>query len=87
VPRFVAHYTEAERQLLQLRPGIISAGALLFASTQADRLDDVADPDRFYIEQLLHPRLLIDLEHAARRRALSDVVLVVRAVGYCARGA
>ena len=87
VARFVTCYTERERELLSVRPGIIGAGALLFASGQAARLDDAADPERFYIDELLHPRLELDLGYATQRCLRRDLALIRRAVGFCLRQA
>jgi lipopolysaccharide/colanic/teichoic acid biosynthesis glycosyltransferase len=62
VPRFLDCYTDAERQLLRARPGIIGPGALLFASAQANELDGPCDPDGYYAAHHLHPKLTLDLD-------------------------
>jgi lipopolysaccharide/colanic/teichoic acid biosynthesis glycosyltransferase len=67
VPRFVAHYTPAERGLLDVRPGIIGPGAVLFAATQCGELDATADPDEFYVRHHLHPKLALDLDYLVVR--------------------
>jgi lipopolysaccharide/colanic/teichoic acid biosynthesis glycosyltransferase len=80
VPRFVAHYTPAERGLLDVRPGIIGPGAVLFAATQCGELDATADPDEFYVRHHLHPKLALDLDYLRARGAARDLRMVAAAV-------
>ena len=81
VPRFVAHYTRAERRLLEVRPGIIGPGAVLFAAAQCDELDVAADPDEFYVRHHLHPKLALDLEYLRVRGVTRDLRMLAAAVG------
>ena len=77
VPRFVAHYTPAERQqLLAVRPGVIGPGALLCATEQSGELDSAADADDFYIRHHLHPKLTLDAAYLADRRIARDLRLI-----------
>jgi lipopolysaccharide/colanic/teichoic acid biosynthesis glycosyltransferase len=80
VPRFVAHYSRAERGLLDVRPGIIGPGAVLFAAEQCDELDAAADPDEFYIRHHLHPKLALDLDYLRARGVACDLRMVAAAV-------
>jgi lipopolysaccharide/colanic/teichoic acid biosynthesis glycosyltransferase len=80
VPRFVAYYTRAERGLLDVRPGIIGPGAVLFAGTQCDELDTATDPDEFYVRHHLHPKLALDLEYLRGRGVGRDLRMVAAAV-------
>jgi lipopolysaccharide/colanic/teichoic acid biosynthesis glycosyltransferase len=83
VSRFIRQYTVDERMLLQVRPGIIGPGAVLFASEQAAELDAVDEPDAFYIAHHLHPRLTLDLDYLAHRTLRRDLALVLRAIMIC----
>jgi lipopolysaccharide/colanic/teichoic acid biosynthesis glycosyltransferase len=80
VPRFVVHYTPAERDLLDVRPGIIGPGAVLFAAAQCDELDTAADPEEFYVRHHLHPKLALDLEYLRGRGVARDLRMVAAAV-------
>jgi lipopolysaccharide/colanic/teichoic acid biosynthesis glycosyltransferase len=79
VPRFVPHYTRAERALLAVRPGIIGPGAVLFAAEQSTELDTAEDPDGFYTDHHLHPKLALDLAYLADRRVRRDLGLIAAA--------
>jgi lipopolysaccharide/colanic/teichoic acid biosynthesis glycosyltransferase len=80
VERFIPYYTPAEREMLRVRPGIIGPGALLFATDQSQELDAADDPDAYYVEHHLHPRLDLDIEYLAHRTLRRDLSLVARAV-------
>ena len=79
VPRFLPHYTARERELLRVRPGVLGPGALLFAAQQCDELCGADDPDAYYVQHHLHPKLALDLAYLADRRLRTDVELVLRA--------
>lgn len=85
VPRFIPYYTGAERQILQVRPGIIGPGAVLFASGQDSELDAVDDADAYYVAHHLHSRLALDLHYFADRTVRRDLTLLIRALGVCVR--
>jgi lipopolysaccharide/colanic/teichoic acid biosynthesis glycosyltransferase len=78
VPRYVAHYTDDEREILSVRPGLTGPGQVFFTTDQAGELDAVADPDRHYIERQLHPKLAIDLDYLRRRSLLLDLAILAR---------
>jgi lipopolysaccharide/colanic/teichoic acid biosynthesis glycosyltransferase len=85
VSRFIRDYTAEERTLLQVRPGIIGPGAVLFACEQAAQLDVVDEPEAFYIAHHLHPRLTLDLDYVTNRTMRRDLALVGRALMICVR--
>jgi len=84
VERFMPYYTVAEQRLLSVRPGLLGPGALLFAQRQCAELDTVSDPDAYYVTNQLHPKLALDLGYLIDRRLVSDLRLVLRAVGVAA---
>lgn len=79
VPRFLEHYSDAERQLLRVRPGVIGPGALLFAHDQAGELDAADDPDLVYVTHHLHPKLALDLDYVCHRTLRRDLSLLAGA--------
>ena len=87
VERYVAHYTDEERLLLTVRPGLTCPGQLHFTEHQADELDEASDPETFYVEQQLHPKLALDLGYLRQRSLRTDlgvlwatVVMLLRAL-------
>lgn len=78
VPRYVACYDPAERVVLHVRPGLTGPGQLHFAAEQADALDAVSDPERYYVSRQLHPKLALDLDYLRRRTLRRDLRLLLR---------
>ncbi len=84
VARYVAHFTAEERQLLTVRPGLTGPSAVYFTTDQASELDGVVDPDAYYIEHQLHPKLALDLEYLRRRSVTADIGILWRTVSVLA---
>ena len=80
VERYTRYYSEEERRVLTVRPGVLGAGALLFVGSQADELDVAADPEAHYIRHHLHPKLACDLAYLDDRGLFADLRLGWRTV-------
>lgn len=77
-PRYVAHYTAEQRQLLTLRPGITSPASLEYRDESA--LLDGQDWETIYLTKILPHKLHIELDYAQSRTLFSDIVLILRSV-------
>ena len=84
VARYVAQFSAEERQLLAVRPGLTGPSAVYFTTDQASELDGVSDPDAYYIEYQLHPKLALDLDYLRRRSVTADIGILRRTVGILA---
>jgi lipopolysaccharide/colanic/teichoic acid biosynthesis glycosyltransferase len=80
VERYREFYTVEELLLLGVRPGMTGPGQLFFTTHQSVELDEVDDPETFYIEHQLHPKLAMDLEYLRRRGLWTDLVVVGRTI-------
>jgi lipopolysaccharide/colanic/teichoic acid biosynthesis glycosyltransferase len=78
-PRYVAHYTDAQRALLSVRPGVTGAATLEYRNEEAV-LAQVPDDRReaFYLESLLPKELAVELEYVANWTFRRDMVIIVR---------
>jgi len=66
---------------------VLGPGALLFVEEQARGLDTAADPEAYYVNHVLHPKLAADLAYLDNRRLSHDLMLLLRtARALCARG-
>ena len=79
VPRFLPAYHAEELQLLQVRPGLTGPGQISYTqwSTPAD---ETTDPESFYLQVQLHPKLALDLDYLRRRSLRTDVTTLTRTV-------
>lgn len=88
VPAIVdRYYTERQRRLLQVPPGITGPGQIHYTRDQVHRIPDAVDADEWYAQHLLAEKLDIDLEYLERRTALSDARIILDTVRLMARSA
>lgn len=84
--RYVAGYTEAQRAVLQTRPGLTDPASLAWAD-EAATLATFADPHRAYTEMVLPRKLALSLAYLERRTVWSDLAVVTRTAAHVARAA
>lgn len=77
-PRYVALYTQEQRQVLAVRPGITSAASLTYRDESTLLAGE--DWERRYIQEIMPHKLAIDLDYNARRTLASDLNLIMRTV-------
>lgn len=77
-PRYVRLYSEEQRQVLAIRPGITSAASLYFRN-ESDLLSG-PDPEGTYVHSILPQKLAIELEYVRSRSMLSDVRVILHTI-------
>ena len=77
-PNFVTHFTPAQREVLSVKPGLTGPGQIVYTTSQAERLEQAEDPNRFYIETILPEKLAIDLEYIRTRSFIGDLKILGR---------
>jgi lipopolysaccharide/colanic/teichoic acid biosynthesis glycosyltransferase len=77
VPKYVAHYTERQRRVLSVRPGITGVCQLEFKDEEG-LLAGREDVERFYIEELMPRKLELDLRYIDERTLLGDFLLILK---------
>jgi lipopolysaccharide/colanic/teichoic acid biosynthesis glycosyltransferase len=75
-PRYVALYTDKQRQILSVRPGITSAASLAYR--QEERMLSGPDWEITYRTRVMPAKLAIDLDYISRRSILTDLWLLLR---------
>ncbi len=75
-PRYVAHYTLEQRQVLVVRPGITGAASLAYRSEE--RLLHGPDWETCYLNEIMPAKLALELDYLCRRTLWTDVGLIVR---------
>jgi lipopolysaccharide/colanic/teichoic acid biosynthesis glycosyltransferase len=77
-PRYVVHYTPAQRQVLRVRPGITSPASLRYRDESS--LLAGQDWERVYVEQIMPHKLAIELDYLAGRSLFTDLGLIAQTV-------
>ncbi len=75
VPRYVALYTQEQRRVLDVRPGITDPASIEYRDESAV-LAAAADPERAYVQEVMPHKLAINLAYQARRTLASDVGVI-----------
>ena len=76
VPRYVALYTPAQREVLSVRPGITDPASVAFRDESA-LMGQQEDPERYYVEVIMPHKLKLNLEYLAERTLASDVRVIL----------
>ncbi len=80
VPRYVCFYTEAQRQVLALTPGITDPASLTYFD-ESGLLTGAPDPERVYVERIMPEKIRLNLEYATHRSLWADLRVVASTVG------
>ncbi len=74
-PRYVAHYTEQQREVLNSRPGVTGPAQIAFRN-EPERLRTASDPEAIYLREIMPAKLAIDLEYLRRRTVWTDLGMI-----------
>jgi lipopolysaccharide/colanic/teichoic acid biosynthesis glycosyltransferase len=86
VPHYVAMFTEEERQILTVRPGMTD-WASLWNSDEGAVLAGSADPERTYVEKIRPEKIRLQLLYVRKRSMRTDLSIVVWTAGVVMFGA
>ncbi len=75
-PRYVAGYSEEQRELLQVRPGITSPASVHFR--REEEVLSGPEWERTYVERVLPEKLALDRKYVQNRTLAGDVRIVLR---------
>ena len=79
-PRIVAdHYTQIDRETLQVRPGLTSPGSI-YNYTHGETLVDSSAPERCYVERLLPLKLSMERAYVRKASLTYDLALIGRTI-------
>lgn len=85
VPRYVALYTPAQRNVLAVRPGITDYASLAYRN-ENDLLRGADDPERIYIEEIMPKKLELNRRYIENIGVLTDIRLIISTVLAVAKG-
>lgn len=86
-PHFVEFYTPLQRQVLDMRPGLVGPSQIQGRDEVEDYPDGIKDTERYYVEHILPPKLARDLEYVQTTTFWHDMGLLVRGLWATVRGA
>ncbi|MDP6444426.1 MAG: sugar transferase [Pirellulaceae bacterium] len=77
VPRYVAEYTDRQRDVLKLTPGVTDPASIRYFR-ESDLLAEADDPEAVYIDEIMPEKIRLNLEYAERSSVTADVGVLVR---------
>jgi len=78
-PNFVKYYSESDRRVLEVKPGIFGINQLLFRR-EAELYPEGVDPEEFYVSQIMPRKLANDIEYLQRSTFATDLALLIKCV-------
>jgi lipopolysaccharide/colanic/teichoic acid biosynthesis glycosyltransferase len=77
-PHYVALYTPEQRRVLSVLPGITSAASVAYRNEE--EMLEGADWETTYVTKIMPEKLRLELEYIDRKRAGSDMMIIMRTV-------
>jgi lipopolysaccharide/colanic/teichoic acid biosynthesis glycosyltransferase len=77
VPRYVAAFRDAYREILTVKPGMTDYAAIEYRD-ENELLSGVADPERKYLEEILPAKIHLYRKYLANRSLATDISLICR---------
>jgi lipopolysaccharide/colanic/teichoic acid biosynthesis glycosyltransferase len=76
VPRYVAHYTESQRRVLSIRPGITDYASLHYFH-ESDLLAKSGNPEETYLKEVLPAKLQLNLAYLQSHSFWGDIRIIL----------
>ena len=76
VPKYVALYTEEQREILKVRAGITDYASIEF-SNENDILSDEADPEKAYIEKIMPRKIELNKKYLSEISVITDIKIIL----------
>jgi lipopolysaccharide/colanic/teichoic acid biosynthesis glycosyltransferase len=81
VSRYVELYSEAQKRVLDLRPGITDLASIAYRH-ESELLEAQADPEAYYIQHIMPDKIRINLEYAAKASLWKNIQVVFATLGF-----
>lgn len=82
VPRYVNLYTEEQRKVLKIKPGITDLASLRYKD-ENELLGDKQDPEAFYINTVMPDKLSLNLEYMKKNNIIFDIYIIIKTIVKC----
>lgn len=77
VPKYVDLYTEAQRHVLDVRPGITDMASIKYIN-ENELLGKANNPEDYYIHTIMPDKLSINLEYIKNNSFMDDVTIIFK---------
>jgi lipopolysaccharide/colanic/teichoic acid biosynthesis glycosyltransferase len=77
VRQYVNLYTDEQKQVLSVRPGITDLASIAFRN-ESELLSNQEDPDNYYVNVIMPKKLQINLDYLKERTLIKDIGVIVK---------
>ena len=77
VPRYVELYTHAQREVLNVSPGITDLASIAYRN-ENDILAASQDPETTYVNEVMPAKIALNLQYIATRSLWKDILLIIQ---------
>jgi lipopolysaccharide/colanic/teichoic acid biosynthesis glycosyltransferase len=84
VPEMIARYTDVQRKVLHFTPGITAPGEIFFTTVQEPSIPAGVDPEQYFADVLLDPKIAIDVEYFSNQTWRTDIGILRETVALMA---
>lgn len=79
VRKYVELYTEDQKKVLTVRPGITSLSSIKYRN-ENEILSRSANPEQYYIDVIMQDKLAIELDYLEQRSLLTDIKVIFQTI-------
>lgn len=79
VRKYVELYTEEQKKLLTVRPGITSLSSIKYRN-ENEILSRSDNPEQYYIDVIMQDKLAIELDYLEQRSLLTDIKVIFQTI-------
>lgn len=80
VPKYVKMYTDEQRKVLSVRPGLTDYASLEYIN-ENEILGKAENPEQLYIQEIMPAKLELNLRYIAEKSLLTDLKIIFRTIG------
>ena len=82
VPRYVNMYTEEQRRVLDVKPGITDLASIRYRD-ENELLAQAENPDEFYINTIMPDKLALNVEYINKSNIFLDIYIILKTILKC----
>ena len=82
VPRYVNMYTEEQRKVLDVKPGITDLASIRYRD-ENELLGQAENPDEFYINTIMPDKLALNMEYINKSNVFLDIYIILKTILKC----
>ena len=82
VPRYVKLYTEEQRKVLNVKPGITDLASIRYRD-ENELLGQAENPDEFYINTIMPDKLALNVEYINKSNIFLDIYIILKTILKC----